>query len=260
MLSHLILTPHPPAIIPAVGGPSTRLFAGTINALLTVGLTLRDDPPDTIIILSPHGEVSPDSFAVRVPRDPLFHADFAEFGAPNVTATYPRDRITTAKIIESAASRGLRTTPIDDAMLDFGVAVPMHYLAASCPAVSLVCLGMSLISAERHFALGQAIREIADESDERIAFVASVELSHRHAGSPHGVHPMAKKWDADIIRDLEKGDVAAIIHRDVYDVDDVAGAEYRGLATLLGVAGERKIEVLHYEAPGGVGCAVGRSV
>jgi len=261
MLTTAILTPHPPVIIPAIGGADIQNYAKTVSALLQLSQELKEQQPDTIILLTPHGEAAVDRFSIRVPKAADFTASFADFGTEESTRSYPRDRIFTAQLIEAALSAGIALEPSEQAELDYGTSVPLHYLASGLPETELVSIGISLASPAAHFQLGQLIRDLADKSDKRIALIASVELSHRISkASPHGFHPRAADWDQQVLELLEQGKSASLLVLDPFEVDEVGGQQYRGLAALLGAVGNEsfKGEVLSYEAPNGIGCCVAR--
>ena len=260
MLAYGIFSPHPPVIIPAVGGEFVRRFEKTINSLLAVSLTLREGEIDTFVILTPHTEIQPDQFTIRVPKADQFTANFAEFSAPKTILNFARDRLFTARIIEATNSTGLRIEPIDDFQLDFGTSVPLFYLASGLPQVEIVSLGVSLAGAPEHYRLGRIIREIADNSEKKIAFIASGELSHKlFKNSPHGFNPAAAEWDKKIIQNLQVGNYENILNQDPFELDEIGECGFRSLATLIGAFDGIKEthKILSYEAPAGIGCAVG---
>lgn len=260
MLTHGLLTPHPPAIIPAVGGASAKQFEKTIGALLELSFRLKKNPPATIVILSPHGQTRPGAFTIRVPREVEFTASFAEFGAPGSVKTYPRDRLLTAQIIEAVTGVGLAIETTIDAALDFGASVPLYYLAAALPAVEVVSLGTSLAGAQAHAQLGKIIRAVADENEKPIALVASAEFSHKLTkSSPHGFHPAARAWEEELVRNLVGGDFATLLNADPFLRDEVGECGYRALATLLGAFADTpaKFKLLSHEAPTGIGLLTG---
>lgn len=259
MLTYAILTPHPPAIIPEIGGPAAKKFEKTISALFTLGVDLRTHAPDTLIFVSAEGEVRLDRFTICVPQTADFSANLSELGAKSQPRTFPRDRVLTAQIIESAAGNGLGVEPVLSDTLDYGISVPLHYLASGLPEVSLVSLSLALTSLDSHVRLGQLIREIADESGKRVVLVVSSELAHRVTkDSPFGFHPRAASFDAAVVSALTHRSVQELALLDPLEADEVGGQQYRGAALLLGALGDEQFTggVQSYEAPGGIGCAV----
>ncbi len=260
MLTHGIFSPHPPAIIPKIGREETKKFEKTIQALLSISLRLKQNSPQSIILLTPHAEIEIDKFMVRIPRTPNFHASFSEFGDTETIAEYPRNRLLTAEIIEGIQSAGFKTAIIEDEKLDFGSSVPLYFLASALSGIEIVNLGISLAGISEHFRLGGIIREVADKSKQRIAFIASGELSHRLTkNSPHGFFSRAAAWEEELIQNLENGDFERVLQQDPFELDEVAECGMRPLAALLGAF--EKIPhthaILSHEAPAGIGCAVG---
>ena len=260
MLTHVILTPHPPAIIPAVGKAATRKFEKTINALLSTILELRKNPPETFVVVSPHGDLLLDSFTIRIPQSENFTADFSEFSTPEIAQTYSRDRLLSAQIIEATNANGFSIEAVDEARLDFGVATPLYYFASAFPEAEVVSLGISLESATTHFEWGKVLREVLDKTEKNVVLLISSELSHTLTKfSPHGYSPLAKEWDERLVGDLKAGDYASVLLYDVFENEEVGECGYRGICTLIGVidAKPETHQILSYEYPGGVGCAVG---
>ncbi len=48
--------PHPPIIVPGVGGGEEKLASATVDAFHKVGKTVAKLAPELIIIITPHGE------------------------------------------------------------------------------------------------------------------------------------------------------------------------------------------------------------
>lgn len=260
MLTHGLLVPHPPAIIPAVGKEFVRKFEKTINAMLSLGMELKNSAIETIVIVTPHAEIRPDSFLIRVPKSPSFTGNMSAFGAPEVSVSFERDRLMTARIIETAASQGISVEPVDEEALDYGTTVPLYYLASGLPNIQIVSLSSSLSSAAEHVRMGELVREVTEKSDKKVAFVASAELAHKlFKHSPHGFSPKAQAWDTKLVADLREGDYESVLCQDPFDLDEVGTCGFGAIAMLLGLVQEslKNHEILSYENPGGIGCVVG---
>ncbi len=260
MLTHGILAPHPPAIIPKVGKEETKKFEKTIQALLAIGLKLKKLQPQTLIVITPHADVEVDRFVVRIPKDLNFRASFEEFGDSETTAEFTRDRLFTAQLVEGIQSAGMQTSVLENEKLDFGSAIPLFYFASFLPAVEVVNVGISFSGAPEHQKLGEVIREVAEKSEKRVVLIVSGELSHKVTkNSPHGFDPASAEWDERIIEALKKGDYEKVLHQDPFELDEIEECGFRGICTLLGAFQNipHTQEILSYEAPGGIGCAVG---
>ncbi|MHC1718688.1 MAG: MEMO1 family protein [Acidaminococcaceae bacterium] len=56
MLVFGVISPHPPAIIPDIGGEETQKAINTVIALKSAAKMLADTNPDRLLIISPHQE------------------------------------------------------------------------------------------------------------------------------------------------------------------------------------------------------------
>lgn len=56
MLVFGVISPHPPIIIPEIGGAETELVKKTITALESAAKKLADAKPDKLLIISPHSK------------------------------------------------------------------------------------------------------------------------------------------------------------------------------------------------------------
>jgi AmmeMemoRadiSam system protein A len=123
----------------------------------------------------------------------------------------------------------------------------------------VVALGYSFLGNEDHLKFGECIRSAADSLGRAVAFVASGDLSHRlKPEAPAGYNPSAHFFDEQVVDALTRNTPNQIVDID-QDLRRAAGeCGYRSMLVALGLA--RTIpaacEVLHYEAPFGVGYLV----
>jgi AmmeMemoRadiSam system protein A len=115
------------------------------------------------------------------------------------------------------------------------------------------------LSNEDHLRFGSCIRSAADKLGRAVAFVASGDLSHRlKPEAPAGYNPTAYLFDEQVVAGLRSGIPERIIEIDP-DLRRLAGeCGYRSMLVAFGVTQELPLacEVLHYEAPFGVGYLV----
>jgi Uncharacterized conserved protein len=72
------LSPHPPVLIPKIGGPQTEKVKKTIRALNKLAQNFNQSQPNTLIIISPHALVYPDRMNVCGMKN--LQGDFSAFG------------------------------------------------------------------------------------------------------------------------------------------------------------------------------------
>ena len=143
-----------------------------------------------------------------------------------------------------------------EAALDYGVVVPLTYLAAHLPKYSVLPIYPSMLPAKSHFEFGQAIQDVLMHSHRRVAVVASADLSHRLTRSaPAGYSPYGRKFDEKILALLKERKHGALI---TFEPELAAKAAQCGLPPLTILAGildgiEATPEILSYESPFGIG-------
>ena len=257
MLTHGIIAPHPPIIIPAIGKSEIKKVEKTISALLTLNHILTKDPPDTFVIISPHGLIDPGHLNIRNPQKKYLEGGFGDFGSPEIRLAFENDTDLTQLILNTPE---LSIIPSDDDHLDHGALVPLFYLSQQLPNTKLVSLTISFNSPREHFKYGKILRKIFDSTPTKIAFIASGDLSHRlEKDSPAGYSSEGKKFDAKLQKLLANGDTEGILNFDPFWLDEVGECGLRSIATLLGLfdGATHTQKILSYEGPFGVGYLTG---
>jgi aromatic ring-opening dioxygenase LigB subunit len=245
--------PHPPLLVPEIGGAGRTAVSATIAAMQRLATLLG--PLDTIVVISPHTHGYGDAFTVKTAE--TLRGDFSDFGCPTVGRVIPCDReLADALLEEAQAEEGLVLESVDDAGLDHGILVPLTFLAPQ----QLVSLSV-VSSYEAHKALGMLVRRCADALQRHVLFLASGDLSHRLIPSaPAGFDPRGTVFDMSVVELLERGDFAGL---STLDRGLVAAAGECGLRSLialgafLGEDAKTNPQVLSYEGPYGVGYLVG---
>ncbi len=255
MLTSSVIVPHPPVAIPSVGGEEgIKPVEKTVKAMLEVSQHIAESKPDTIVVISPHGPVYPDRICLRMPGSNKLEGDMQMFGSEEGLKV-GLDRELADKIIDEATSAGLKVLAEESDGLDHGVLVPMHYVSAAHNDVELVSVNISFSGFQTHYDFGKVLRKVFDESDKKIAFVASADLSHcLTENAPGEYSPVGKEFDEKLVELLKAGDTESILAMDPFWVDEAQECGLRSICTALGVA--EKYDVLSYEGPYGVGYCV----
>ncbi len=257
------ISPHPPIIIPEIGGPEIAKVKKTIKAMKKLAGKLEKAEPDTLIVISPHGLVYPDR--MNICGMSKLKGNMAHFGHQEIKFKYENDLDLVAAIDKAANKDGIETLAYDNAAenrtyeLDHGVTVPLYFLAANLTGIKVLPIAYSLLDRLQHFGFGQAIAEVAKDSKKRIAVIASGDLSHRLIpAAPAGYTPAGKKFDKQLLKALEKNDTETILNFDEDFLEEAGECGYRSILILLGALNGLKVkpEILSYEGPFGVGYAV----
>lgn len=265
-LEFACITPHPPIIVPEVGGLETKKSQNTIEAMEKLADKLCEARPQTVIVISPHAIIHPDRFAVYA--SPKFYGDLGQFGAPNVSFHFNNDLILASEIVKKSNENNIRSflfgNPESEYFeLDHGVMVPLYYLAKKLSKdTKILPMAFSMLGKIEHFTFGQIIKGVADSpmfADDKIAIVASGDLSHRLIqGAPAGFAPEGKEFDQELVDLIRKNKVREILEMDDEFIEAAGECGYRSILILLGALDglNYKPEILSYEGPFGVGYLV----
>ncbi|HSB09251.1 MAG TPA: class III extradiol dioxygenase subunit B-like domain-containing protein [Blastocatellia bacterium] len=252
------IAPHPPLLVPEIGGSRIAEVAESQRALREFSRRLILTDPETVVLISPHSPLDAGVFTTR--STPELSGDFGEFSAPGVRLSFPNDLALLDALGKTAAAEGVELRLLSrDYPLDHGALVPLYYLHEAGWSGPTVVIGFTLQSNEKHLAFGRAIRSAALAIDRRVALVASGDLSHRLiVGGPYEYEPTAHLFDEQIVDAIASGNSREIIDVDP-DLRTRAGeCGYRSIVIALGSVGESppNHQVLSYEGPFGVGYMV----
>ena len=251
--------PHPPLLVPQVGGMELELVRKTKGAMETVARNVKEAEPEVVIIISPHAPLFRDAFSLW--ELPQMEGDFGQFGAPHLQLKRELDLGLAARVASreknlvrlnqgQANSYGLSTK------LDHGCLVPLYYLHKAGVDVPILPLGMSLLPFPKLYNFGLSLREAIEELGRRAAIIASGDLSHcLTADAPGGYHPQGELFDREFVDKLVKMDVAGLSALNSDLVEAAGQCGFNSLAILLGTLEglEARASVLSYEGPFGVG-------
>ena len=265
-IAHAGIYPHPPIIIPEVGGKEADLVSTTTAAMVEMARRVKKSGADTLIVITPHGPIFHN--AVALLAEETLTGSLARFGAPGVTFSFRNDRRLLHAIEIEADRAGIRTDTIDgrradaygvQAELDHGALVPLYFLHKAGVRLPLIHITFGLLPHKQLFAFGQAVQRSLLRLKRRVAVVASADLSHRlTAEAPSGFSPAGEEFDKKLIQLLEKYDVPAILNINNRLLEDAGECGYRSLLICLGMLDGQPVqpEILSYEGPFGVGYLV----
>lgn len=244
-------------MVPEVGREATAEVRGSIEAMAELTRRIIRSGAETVVVISPHAPLSPDAF-VAYHSQPL-HGNFGNFRAPETTIEFALDEELLNAIVNAAASANYEVPPLEGYDLDHGTAVPLYFLDRNSWNGRVVALGYSFLGNEDHLKFGECIRSAAEKLGRAVAFIASGDLSHRlKPEAPAGYNSSAHLFDEQVVDALARN-----MPRQIVDIDHnlrrAAGeCGYRSMLVALGLGQTLPpaCEVLHYEAPFGVGYLV----
>jgi MEMO1 family protein len=252
------IAPHPPLLVPGIGGARIEQVANSQRSLREFSQRLLDTNPETVVVISPHSPVDPRVFTARATAE--LAGDFREFHAPAVGLTFLNDLEMLDAIELASSTEGVELRKLErDYPLDHGALVPLYYLHEAGWRGRVVVIGFTYQSNNEHLAFGRAIAKAAGAINRRVALVASGDLSHRLiVGGPYEYEPTAHLFDEQIVDAISRGDSNGVLDIDPNLRERAGECGYRSIVIALGCAGEnlRDHEVLSYEGPFGVGYMV----
>lgn len=258
-----VVVPHPPIIVPEVGGRRLSDVQATVDAMRRLGDQAASWRPDVMVLLSPHAPLDPDRMAVCLAD--RYQGTLSMFGAPEVQVDLEGDAGLASTILARAESAGVPVTGYGRgataASLDHGALVPLYFLLKALDyRPRFVELNFSFREPRLHLTFGRAVRGAVDEYGGRVLYVASGDLSHRLTPSaPAGYNPRGAEFDQLVVDIFAGGRLDALRDIPAGLVEAAGECGYRSLLVLAGLLQDDRYQthVLSYEGPFGVGYLVG---
>ncbi len=247
-------TPHPPLLLDAISGETSDLLPKTRKSFEHLRDELYLAQPETIIIISPHGESYKDSFGVCA--HPLLHTNLRPFGDAITRDSFSTDLELTSHLFEACKKEKIACSAIPLPDLDYGAAIPLLMLGSALPHVKVIVVHPMQGTPKNAMDFGYALKGVILQTNKRVALIASGDLSHRlETESPGGFHKDAHSFEKKIQEIIMNGNSMGLLSLDQKTVNEVATCSYEPLLILFGVLGRMKTnpEILSYEAPQGIG-------
>lgn len=253
--------PHPPVILPEVGRGEERTIQKTIAAYEAAMREAAALAPDTLIITSPHAELYMDYFHIA-PGDGAT-GNFSQFRAPQTEISVRYDTELVHTLCAMAQQEGLPAGTLGEKnpALDHGTMIPLYFFQKYKPLtqVKIIRIGLSGLSAESHYRLGQCIIKAVEQLGRRAIFLASGDLSHKlRPEGPYGFVPEGPQFDAACTQALGQGDFLTLLTLDDKLCEKAAECGLRSFWIMAGAwdGWSVKSRLLSYEGPFGVGYGV----
>lgn len=260
------ICPHPPIVVPEVGGAEAGRVAATQQAFLELGRRVKESGAGTVVIISPHAPVFQDVVGINL--KPVLKGDLGNFGAGQVKFVLENDRPLAEELKRRSDALGMPAAGLTGDMekeygitlsLDHGVTVPLYFLRQAGVELPLVHVAMAVAPTERLYLFGLAVRRAAEALGRKVALLASGDLSHcLTPDAPGGYQPRGEEFDRLLARLLAGPAVEEVLKLDRSLVQQAGECGYRSIVMMLGALDgyEVKGEVLSYEGPFGVGYLV----
>ncbi len=250
------ITPHPPILIPAIGKENLEHLKDTIESFKHLNQKIIDEKIDTLIIISPHGPIKEEKFTINSNQN--FEVDFEEFGDFATKLSFQGDTEIIKKI-KAEQNKEMPIQFINEEKIDHGCGVPLFYLNQNTPGIKIVPVYFTTSSLEDHLEFGNFLNKIIAKSENKIAVIASGDLSHRlDKNAPAGYSAKGKKFDNKLIELLKNKKTEEILNMSENLINEAGECGLRSITIMLGMLDNLDYEtkILSYEGPFGVGYLV----
>jgi len=128
VINFAAICPHPPLIIPQIGGPQASLLKKTASAMESLADSLKKHKPETIVVISPHGPMRYDKFTINL--EEKLSGNFSDYGGGSRNYVFNNDTFVARQLFSFLKEKGLPVEVIRESTLDYGSLVPLHYLSS----------------------------------------------------------------------------------------------------------------------------------
>ena len=253
------MVPHPPIIIPEVGGGEEKKMQRTIDSYQKAAEMIGRLQPETIVLLSPHQTLYADYFHISPGQGAK--GDFGQFRAGQVFMEVSYDTEFVRALCGIAQETGLQAGTLGERerKLDHGTMVPLYFVNQYWTDYRLVRIGLSGLSLTAHYRLGQCIREAAQTLGRNTVVIASGDLSHKlKEDGPYGYQEEGPAYDARIMDVMGRGAFGELLEFSEDFCEKAAECGHRSFTIMAGAFDRIGVETerLSYEGPFGVGYGV----
>ncbi len=256
MITFACLVPHAPLLIPEVGQDNLQHLKETIDAYRFLEAELYASKPDIIILFSSHANTPSQTFTIN--QQPILKVNFKRFG-DLVTNLEFKNEISLGYKIKESCETFLPVNLSAEEQVTYSSGVPLYYLTQHLPQVKILVVNYSTMTPQDHLKFGEIIKEQVSSYGQRVALVASGDLSHRlHQDSPAGFSPRGQEFDQTIIRLLNDKDLDGLASLDTELVKEAGECAWRSILILLSTIKDLDYTPvkLSYQAPFGIGYLV----
>jgi len=247
------IVPHPPQLLQTKDAPPSGL-SETLAAYQTLSDHLYSAKPDILVLITPHGETLPSAWQLLV--DDKLTGNLKDFGDFSTDLKVNCGVGFSHRLKERAEDHRFTVLLQSGRNLDYASVIPLYFLTEHLKDIRVVSLSVSGEDISAHYELGKLLREEIFSTNDRVAVIASANLSHRLTKeSPSGYSPQGKVFDKRILSALDSGQINEIISTPQDLTEEAMTCGLRPISLLLGSLFRKSLEteILAYQFPQGVG-------
>lgn len=261
MIIGAYIVPHPPVILSDIGKGEEIKISKTKESYQQIAQEIASLCPETILIISPHAPAYMDY--IQVSNGPGAIGDFSAFQAPDIALKVPYDQA----FINELSTRFLQdempagTMGKQDGELDHGTMIPLCFILEAYNEFQVVRVGVSSLNAQRHYEVGNYIREVSDHLARNVVIIASGDLSHTlKADGPYGFVEEGLIFDQEMLKIMKQGSYEKMLHIDAQAAQRAAQCGLPAFQILYGAIHSLQYTstLCSYEDVFGVGYAIAK--
>ncbi|MCK9479553.1 MAG: AmmeMemoRadiSam system protein A [Firmicutes bacterium] len=258
-IEYACIMPHPPLIVPRVGGGQEKQVRGTAEAMDKAARIIARIKPETIVLSTPHSVMYGDY--IHISPGESASGDFGAFGAPDVSFGKTYDTEFVSALSGLAFERDISAGALGerDKRLDHATLVPLYFVDKYYTDYKLVRVSISGLPLAAHYSFGRCVSDAAESLNRRTVFIASGDLSHKLSQSgPYGFDKRGPEFDLKVTKAMKTADFSRFFSFTEHFCEAAAECGLRGFTQMAGALDGRSLETAFYsyEGPFGVGYAV----
>lgn len=249
------LVPHSPLLIEEIAKDNYPVLKKTLLAYQKIKEKIENEQVDILIIISPQDPLLKDNFGLGVALE--YKTDLSEFGCFSAKKSF-KCPINFSRDLLHFIYKDQPLKTINYQSLDYATSIPLELLIDQESKIKVVpILCSDNLSLEKHYKLGQSIADFLESREEKVAIIASGDLSHRIGqNSPAGYSPKGQKFDNRLMEYLNKASslVENILNLDPDYIEEIKESALKPLLITLGINNSQyQAEKLAYQNDFGVG-------
>ncbi len=264
--------PHPPIIVPGIGGGRESGAAETIEACQEIAREIYKDAPDTIIISSPHAPCFSDF--IFISDTERLTGNFGDFGHPEIIVNFENNAELAIEIINIAQENKINAGFLSELekakfqiydKIDHGTMVPLHFVMQELEKNRHMCkvvhISTPFLSSGKIYNFGKCIKKAVEKSNENCVYIASGDLSHRLTpDAPAGYTPKGIVYDRKLVEFIRNADVSGLLSIGSNEMEEAGECGTKSFIMLFGANDNENItsKIYSYEGPFGVGYLVAK--
>ncbi len=251
------ITPHPPLLIRSIGRQAGLKAKKTRQAFENLSEDLYASKPELILIISPHGDIFPDSFNINIAHE--YQTDLKDFGDLTTNKKYKGDMGFAGRIQSECEQEKIPLNIIHEKKLDYGTSIPLYFLTEHLSNIPIIPIGYSELDFKSHQKFGSILKKEINRTNKRIAVIASGDLSHAlTSDSPAGFAPEGQEFDDKIQELLKEKSLSGMLQLKPEFIKKSSECGFKSFLILLSIL--QNVNAVYkqysYEAPFGVGYLV----